>query len=160
WSIIKKYRAIYSYEHWQEFARGLAKIKSEALAAIDEADDVKERSPSQFPPGAMISSAGIAAFYTIGHEDDKFVHQLSLSHEGYWFAEQAARVLVAYVHLLLGLEATPIALGFGGGRRYYMAFELEPDEQEAFISRPIQVPALETMPAIYKDCFERAQHLK
>src|SRR5262249_2380930 len=134
--------------------------KSEALAAIDDEQVKTERAPGQFPPGAMVTSAGIAALYTIERDDEKYVHQLSMSHEGYWFAEQAAKVLVAYVHQLLGLDATPIALGLAGGRRYYMAFELEPDDQEAFVSRPVPVPTMEKLPVIYKECLERAQHLK
>src|SRR5262249_54512112 len=120
----------------------------------------KRTKSGPYPPGAMLTSAGIALLYTIGREDNKFIHQLSMSHEGYWFHESAARVLVAYVHRLLGLDTTPIALGISDRGRYYMAFELEPDEQEDFASRPIRVPALASIGDIYKECCNRAQHLR
>lgn len=158
--MLRKYSAIYSHQHLLEFARNMTRIKQEALAAADAAPGLEQLTLTRLPPGALLTSAGIALFYTVGREQDGYVHQLSMSHRGDWFEPAAAKVLVAYVHTLLDLGATPIALALSDSGRYYMAFELDGDAHRDFADRPVKVPTLAEMPAIYQQCCERAENLE
>jgi len=160
WLMVRKYSAIYSHQHLLEFARSMTRIKEEALASADAGPGLEPMTPQRLPPGALLTSAGIALFYTVGRDENGYIHQLSMSHRGDWFEPAAAKVLVAYVHALLDLQATPIALGLSDGGRYYMAFELDAEAHRDYAARPVKVPTLAEMPRIYQQCCDRAEHLE
>ena len=148
---LRKQREFCSPQHIVELAERLATVRGEALAGVDSPVDPAAMENDELPPGATVTSAGIALLYTIDREDDDYVHHVSMSYRGGWFPCRAARVLLVYVRRLLQLQSPP-AVQLTDGGRYHFEFRLDEAEQQAFAGGEIEIPSPDAAAETIAEC--------
>ena len=158
-AVSRKYGAFYKAKHMVELAEGLAKIRGDALSHIGQEIDLAKVSPDDLPPCATITSTEIVLFYSIDREDAQYLHHISMSHRGSWFAPSAARIFLAYFHGLLQLESTPLGTTVSEGGRYHIEFRLNDAEQRAFADRRVEIPPPAALDDILNQCHLAAADL-
>jgi len=157
-----RYEAIFDQAHLIEFAECVRRIRSGALQneGIVQTPGFPENAVDDLPPGAARTSAGLVLFYSVDHEDGGWQHHFSMSWQGGFFAESTARFLFAYLHHLLELEGTEVALGLSEGGRYHMAWQLDDEAQAVFKHRDVVVPVSEDVQDVLQQCWHTAEQVR
>jgi len=79
-SRICAYRRFFADGHFLEVSQGVPRLKAAALDRIIATNEDQALSPAD--PRALVTSAGLAFFYTIHHVENRFVHHYSVSEAG------------------------------------------------------------------------------
>src|SRR3954447_1777712 len=86
------YKHLFADAHFVEVARGLARVKTAALAN-PLADDT-EMPPPHEDPRVLTTSAGMILAYTVSRVEDRFVHHYSVSVGGGYIAHAVGETFV------------------------------------------------------------------
>jgi hypothetical protein len=127
--------------HLLELAQEMVRAKAEALSV----DEMSRDAPAagQLPPGGLVTSEGLFVVYTVDAAlDSPYSHHLSMSLGGGSLPLPIGRILVVFLHQILGLEGTAIGVGRSEGGRFHLRWELSGSEQASFAAREVQVPTL------------------
>ena len=149
------YKAIFSPEHYVEFAQRLAKSKQAACNMIGNLEETE--SPLD-DPRMFLTSAGMAVMYSVdsAEGDAGYVHHLSLSIAGRRTPAAVGRSYLLYISRLLGIEPDRMQFGVSPMTVHHCEFLLNEGEQAAFAAQAIEVPSLEAAKQIHRECCDEA----
>jgi hypothetical protein len=137
-----KYSSLFAPKHISEFATGMAQLKRAAMASIIQPGE--DYQAERFDHNTFVSSAGLAAMYTISMQKELFCHHISLSHQTAVLAHSAAMTFATWISYILNVPAekikVPIGLSSVPGEVWHVTFELTDAEQAAYKTASPRIP--------------------
>jgi len=155
---IRAYRRFFADEHFLEIAREVARLKIAALDRVVALDE--HEAPSPTDPRALVTSAGLALFYTIRRIDDRFVHHYSVSVARGHTAHLVGEMFTLFVARLLGVPFEALTLEVGRSAVHHAEFHLPATEQSKFAERAAPKVSPIEITSFRKECMEVRKHLR
>jgi hypothetical protein len=156
-SRIRAYRRFFADAHFLEVSQVVRRLKAAALDRIIAPNEDQALSPSD--PRALVTSAGLAFFYTIHHVENRFVHHYSVSEVGRITAAALGETYALFVAKLLGVPFEALKLEMGQSAIRHVEFILSDAEQSEFAAREtLEISAAEVK-AFSRECMDVREHL-
>ena len=157
-SRIRAYRRFFADTHFLEVSQGVPRLKAAALDRIIAPNE--DQAPSPSDPRALVTSAGLAFFYTIHRVENRFVHHYSVSEAGRITAAALGETYTLFVAKLLGVPFGTLKLEMGQSAIRHAEFILSDAEQSEFAARAtLEISAAEVK-AFSRECMEVREHLR
>jgi hypothetical protein len=161
WWIVSRilaYRRLFADESFLEVAREVDRLKVAALNKITALDEDESSSPTD--PRALVTSAGLALFYTVRRIDDRFVHHYSVSVAGRYTAHTVGEGFALFVAKLLGVPFEALTLEIGPSAVHHAEFHLSSAEQSRFALRAVARLSLAEIKSFRKEWLEARKYLQ
>lgn len=160
WTVsrIRKYRRLSADEHYLEIAREVARLKVAALDRVIALDE--DEAPSPTDPRALITSAGLALFYTARRSDDRFAHHYSVSVAGGYTSHLVGEMFTLFIARLLGVPFEALTLEVGRSSVYHAEFHLSAAEQSKFAERAVPKVTTAEITSFRREYMEVRKHLR
>jgi hypothetical protein len=159
WTISRSrlYWRLFSDEHFQEVAAGVARLKAAALekVVVSPADEIS--SPED--PRVRISKSGLVVVYTVRQAAEKFIHHFSVSVGGGYTARAVGGTFLLFVTRLLEVPFEKSALGVGRSTVHHGEFHLDAAEQTAFAGKPVRSVSLAEINDLRGELLEASKRL-
>jgi len=157
-SRIRAYRRFFADAHFLEVSQGVPRLKAAALDKVIAPDEDEALLPSD--PRALVTSAGLAFFYTIQHVGNRFVHHYSVSEAGRITAAALGETFTLFVAKLLGVPFEALKLEMGQSAIRHAEFILSDAEQSEFAARATLEMSAAEVKAFSRECMEVREHLR
>jgi hypothetical protein len=161
WWILSRSRAysrFFSDAHFLEVARGIPRIKAAALDRILAPNEDAALSPDD--SRALVTSAGLAFFYTIQYIGDRFIHHYSVSEAGRITTAALGETYTLFVAKLLGVPFGALKLEIGRYAVRHAEFILSNAEQSAFVARATPEVSAEDVKTLRRELMEARERLQ
>jgi len=142
WSPGRRYRSLFSDDHYLELLRHVAGLKQAALERGERPMDI----PSD--PRAALTRRGVLMFYTIEKLKEATLHHLSISQPSHFLAFAAGGRFLYMILRILGTLDKPISVARSPKGVTHGLFVLSDEEQARFAERSISLPTREDLPAL------------
>jgi len=144
-----KYKKIFADDNFIEIAEQLSAIKPRVQQDIIGRDVEEVAEPRS---QAFVTAAGVAIFYTIGFNNDRYIHHVSLSYQGHHMARSAATLIGVYIASQLNIAAEKVYFHRSAGGVYHLVFDMSAEEFTVFRLAEIRVPSAEEIRPVLKEC--------
>jgi hypothetical protein len=154
----RAYRRLFADESFLEVAGEVARLKVAALNKITTLDEDESSSPTD--PRALVTSVGLALFYTVRRIDDRFVHHYSVSVAGRYTAHTVGEGFALFVAKLLGVPFEALTLEIGPSAVHHAEFHLSSAEQSRFAVSAVAKLSLAEITSFRKEWLEARKYLR
>jgi hypothetical protein len=158
-SRIRAYRRFFSDAHFLEVSQGVPPLKAAALDRMI-APNNKDEALAPSDPRILVTSAGVAFFYTIQHVENRFIHHYSVSEAGRITAAALGETYTLFVAKLLGVPFETLKLGMGQSGVRHAEFILSDAEQSEFAARATPEMSAAEVKAFHRECMEARERLR
>jgi hypothetical protein len=146
--IFKKYSRIFSLNHYREICVKMSNIKEAAIKAIPT--DTDDSPIKRDDPRTLITSAGLAIFYTISKTETTYEHHFSISMPGQDIPHAIGEHFSIYVADLMAWEIHDAVFFFSDTPVFHARLELPSDKQLAWEKTLITLPRVASKDDIRK----------
>jgi hypothetical protein len=135
WSRARMYGRLFSDRHYLELAGAVVSLKQAGLdrPIVTDSDQIESRSD----PRCLLTSAGLAAVYTVSPEESGLLHQCSVSLAGDVTARAVGESFVLLMAKLIGLPLDKLRVRVGESTVHHALAILSPSEHARLASAPV-----------------------
>jgi hypothetical protein len=153
----RAYRRLFADEHFLEVAQAVARLKVAALGKVIALGSDEALSPTD--PRALVTSSGLALFYTVRRDDERFVHHYSVSVAGGYTSRVVGEMFTLFIARLLGVPFEALTLEVGRSAVHHAEFHLSTAEQVKFAELAVLKAQPAEITSFRREYMEVRKHL-